>query len=191
MLGLLLAVRAWLECLPLPSHGIRGRLAPSTSLYRGGHWGPIKWLPQRQPSSEPESKPKAHPSDDSTMLYSWSQTFFHVFAAPVFLFLRTGVNLFCVCVYIEKQLSAFQVFWHSTLCKDSHPQLLEPQPNPATHLPPTQGWHRVSSLHWQDCKLTSPEPLWGQSECPGIELNLEWETSFHSQRRVNSVAPKT
>lgn len=43
------------------------------------------------------------------MLYSWSQTFFHVFVAPVFLFLRTGVNLFCVCVYRKTALSISDV----------------------------------------------------------------------------------
>ena len=36
-------------------------------------------------------------------------TFFHVFVAPVFLFLRTGVNLFCVCVYKKTALSISDV----------------------------------------------------------------------------------
>lgn len=68
--------------------------------------------------------------------------------ATVFLFLWTLVDLF-FC--IEKQPSAFWMFWHYRLVPrfTHHPQPLLPQPNPATHQSPHMSsvTHPVSPLY--------------------------------------------
>lgn len=76
-----------------------------------------------------------NPITYSALLISHRVKHFSVSLATVVLFLWTLANLF-FCV--EKQPSAFWMFWHYTLVPrfTHHPQPLLPQPNPATHPSP-------------------------------------------------------
>ena len=121
-------------------------------------------------SQDQSLTPEPHLPNHSTLLISHRIKHFSVSVATVFLFLWTLVNLF-FCV--EKQPSAFWMFWHYKLVPrfTHHPQPLLPQPNPATYPSPhtSSVTHQVSPLYVaKKFKLASPKPSRDYSECPGI-----------------------
>ena len=80
---MLSVVGAWLECFTLAAHGIPGRLARLSSLYRGRNWGQIKWLSQGQTTisqSQDQSPKPIHLMILPCWLFSESNIFPCVFS---------------------------------------------------------------------------------------------------------------